>query len=195
MVEGTVAGLAAGLLATGKVTAEEATQRSTRLEVFVENRLADIALVDAVVCDDLFLGSRAIWQIDKIRQVFLNRSSPDSIGFSSIGGMLRTTAPHDPRGLYLELGNGGRVVVAPVAPGVITSVPVRRQLPMTIGERIHIEGRPCVVALDGERELEIKEGQAAWVCVAEDGPLVVDVSKTMSAAMRHGLFVEPGDTQ
>ncbi len=195
MVEGTIAGLAAGLVATGKVTVEEATQRSTRLEVFIKDRLADIALVDAVVCDDLFLGSRAVWQVDRIRQIFLNRCSPDSIGFSSIGGMLGTTAPHDLRGVCLELGNGGRTVLAPVAPGVIESVPVRKQQPMTVGERIHIEGRPCIVALDGERELEIEEGQAAWVCVAKGGPIVVDVRKTMSAAMRHGLFVDTHNVQ
>lgn len=190
MIEGTVAGLAAGLVATGKITREEATLRSTRLEVFIDNQLADIALVDAVVCDDVFLGSRAIWQVGKIRQVFLNRSSPDTIGFSSVGGMLRTTAPDDPLGVYLEFGNGGQTVVAPVAPGVIESVPVRRQKLMMPGERIEINWKPCVVALDGERELEVEEGMDAAVRVAEGGPVVVDVQKTMMAAMNRGLFVE-----
>lgn len=190
MIEGTVAGLAAGLVATGKVPVEEATLRSTRLEIFVNEEPADIALVDVVVCDDVFLGSRAVWQVDKIRQVFLNRSSADSIGFSSVGGMLRTTAPHDLEGVYLEFGNGGRRVLAPVAPGVIESIPVRKELPMSLGERIEISWKPCVVALDGERELEIREGVRASVHLAEGGPSVVDVRKTMRAAMSCGLFVE-----
>ncbi len=191
MIEGTVAGLAAGLVATGRVPSDEATIHSTRLEVMVDDRLADIALVDVVVCDDLFIGSRAVWQVDKIRQVFLNRSSPDTIGFSSVGGMLRTTAADDPLGVYLEFGKGGRTVVAPVAPGVIESVPVRKELPMSLGERFEIGAKPCVVALDGERELEIRESSVASVHVAEGGPMVVDVRKTMRAAMNRGVFVTP----
>lgn len=190
MIEGTVAGLAAALVATGKVPVTEGTFRSTRLEVFVDNQLVDIALVDAVVCDDTFVGSRAVWKVDKIRQLFLNRSSPDSIGFSSIGGMLHRTAPEDPYGVYFELGQSGPIVTAPVAPGVIESVRVREQISMKIGDRIEINSRPCVVALDGERELEIKNGQDASVRVAENGPVVVDVHKTMAAAMRRGVFVD-----
>jgi len=119
MIEGTVAGLAAGLIATGKVSREEGTFQSTRLEVVIEGEVVDIALVDAVVSTDMFIGSRAIWKTDKIGQVFLNRTSPASIGFSSIGGMLRTIAAKEPVGMYLKLVNIGLTVTAPFAPGII----------------------------------------------------------------------------
>ena len=41
---------------------------------------ADVALVDAAVCDERFIGSRAVWDMTKIKQLFLNRARPDSIG-------------------------------------------------------------------------------------------------------------------
>jgi len=186
MIEGTVAGLAAGLVATGRVSVSDGTFRSTRLEVLVDGLLADIALVDAVVCDDPFLGSRAVWKTETIRYVFLNRASPDSIGFSSIGGMFELLKPEDPRGICLELGKGGRTVTAPVAPGVIESVGVARQSTLSLDEPSPIRFRPCVLALDGEREVEVKKSQEVSVRVAARGPVVVDVRKTMAAAMTSG---------
>ena len=93
MIEGTVAGLAAGLVASGKVPLEEGTFKSTLLEVVSEGGILDIAIVDAVVCDDIFIGSRAVWRMDTVRQIFLNRANPASIGLSAICGMLRAIAP------------------------------------------------------------------------------------------------------
>ncbi|MBW1724030.1 MAG: NAD(+)/NADH kinase [Deltaproteobacteria bacterium] len=188
MIEGTIAGLAAGLIATGKISCKEGTFTSTRLEVVVEGQLADIAIVDALVCDDIFIGSRAVWKIDKIRQVFLNRSSPASIGFSSIGGMLRSIAPNDPFSMVLELGKNGQLVTAPIAPGVVEIVSVENVQLMAPGEEVDIVLNPCVVALDGEREVEIKRGRKAAIRLSTDGPLVVDVERTMAFAMRNKIL-------
>ena len=101
MIEGTIAGLAAGLIATGKVPGKGATFASTRLDVLVDGAFTDVAIVDAVVCDDSFIGSRAVWKMDRVKQVFLNRCSPASIGFSSIGGMLDFIAPDYPACMVL----------------------------------------------------------------------------------------------
>jgi predicted polyphosphate/ATP-dependent NAD kinase len=188
MIEGTIAGLAAGLIATGKVSHKDGTFTSTRLEVVVEGQFADVAIVDAVVCDDIFIGSRAVWKMDKIRQVFLNRCSPASIGFSSIGGMLRSIAPDDPLSMIFELGKNGQAVTAPVAPGVVETVSVENVQLMAPGEEVDIILNPCVVALDGEREVEIKRGQKATIRLTTNGPLVVDVSRTMAFAMQHKIL-------
>lgn len=188
MIEGTIAGLAAGLIATGKVSRQEGTFTSTRLEVVVEGQPVDIAIVDAVVCDDIFIGSRAIWKMDKIRQVFLNRTSPANIGFSSIGGMLRYIAPGDPLSMVFELGKNGQAVTAPVAPGVVETVFVKNARLMAPGEEVALIGSPCVVALDGEREIEIKRRQKATLRLTTDGPLVVDVNRTMAFAMEHKIL-------
>lgn len=187
-IEATVAGLAAGLIGTGKVSKDEATFQSTCLEVVVDGETVDIALVDAVVSTDVFIGSRAIWKMDKIRQIFLNRASPASIGFSSIGGMLRTIEPDEPLSMALELGKIGDPVTAPIAPGIIKTVRVKTTRLMAPGEEMDITITPCVIALDGEREVEIKKGQKAGVRLSVDGPLVVDVERTMAVAMKKKIF-------
>jgi hypothetical protein len=45
-----------------------------------------------------------------------------------------------------------------------------------------------VLALDGEREVEIRKGQPAAVRLSRSGPMVVDVTRTMTAAMTRKLL-------
>lgn len=188
MIEGTIAGLAAGLIATAKVPRKDGTFRSTRLEVVADGQVVDIAIVDVLVCDDRFTGSRAVWKFEKIRQVFLNRASPVNIGFSSIGGMFRSIAPEEPLGMYLELGGKGRPVTVPIAPGVIETVRVENVALMALGDEIDIAFSPCVVALDGERELEIKKGRKVALRLSAEGPVVVDADRTMAFAEKSNRF-------
>ena len=187
MVEGTIAGMAAGLLACERVPLEECSFRSTKIEVLVDGEVKDLALVDVVVYDDIFTGSKAIWDVGKVSQVFLNRASADSIGLSSIGGQIHCIGPEEPRALYLELGEKGHLVVAAVAPGLIEKVFVRYQRVIETGEEIEIRSAPCVLGLDGERDFEVEPGKRTTLRVARDGPTVVDVSRTMRAAMKTGI--------
>lgn len=193
MIEGTVAGLAAGLIAARKVTTSEGAYQSTCLEILVDDVVADIALVDAVVCDDLFVGSRAVWEMTHVRQIFLNRAAPGSIGFSAIGGMLEEIAPQEPRGICLAVAADGQAVTAPVAPGLIETIRIRK-ISMALGEKIPISCTCGVIALDGEREVEIQEDRKVTVRVGKAGPVVVDVQKTMAVAREKGLFVSAACT-
>ena len=188
MVEGTIAGLAAGLVAADLVPLAEAALAHTKLEVMLDGKMVDLALVDAVVYDGIFVGSRAVWDMEKVKTVFLNRAEPDNIGISSIGGLIQLIRPEDPLGLCLELGGNGRVVTAPVAPGMIRKVIISAQTVMQIGEMVDIRFYPSVLALDGERELEIRQGQQAAVRLGSAGPTVVDVTRTMDAAMKRNIF-------
>ena len=188
MVEGTIAGLAAGLVATGLVPLSGVARSHTRLEVILDGNMVDLALVDALVYDSVFIGSRAVWDMDKVRTVFLNRAEPEKIGISSIGGLIHPVGPEDPKGLCLELGENGRRVIAPIAPGMIRDVGVSDQNVMHIGEEFKIRLTPSVLALDGEREVEIRQGQEAAIRIGEAGPTVVDVARTMKAAMKRNIF-------
>jgi len=188
MVEGTIAGLAAGLVAKKLVPLSEVALSHTRLEVILDGKMVDLALVDALVYDSVFIASRAVWDMDKVRTVFLNRAEPENIGISSIGGQIHPVGPADPMGLCLELGGNGRAVIAPVAPGMIREVLVSAQSVMQIGEEFKIRLAPSVLALDGEREVEIRQGQQAAIRLGEAGPTVVDVTRTMKAAMKRNIF-------
>jgi predicted polyphosphate/ATP-dependent NAD kinase len=55
MLEGTVAGLAAGLIAKRLVDLEQVTYPAKRLDIYVNGKWVDMALVDAVACSDLWI--------------------------------------------------------------------------------------------------------------------------------------------
>ncbi|MBI4775442.1 MAG: NAD(+)/NADH kinase [Deltaproteobacteria bacterium] len=188
MIEGTIAGLAAGIVARKLVPLSECSYRCKKLAVILDGEETDLALVDAVVYDDRFVASRAVWDMEKVKQLFLTRARPDSIGLSSIGGLLEPITPDEPRGLYLELGAGGRPVTAPVAPGMIKKVFVTTQKVMHMGDEMEIRFVPCVLALDGERELEVSPGRRAVIRLTNEGPIVVDVHKAMTAAMKRNVL-------
>jgi predicted polyphosphate/ATP-dependent NAD kinase len=194
MIEGTLAGLAAALVANKLLSSEESTYHSTLLEVMVDGELKDLALVDAAVYDDIFIGSRAVWEMTKVTQIFLNRAEPSSIGLSSIGGLIHPVTANSPEGLYLQLGSNkktGKTVTAPVAPGIIQPVSIKKKTIMKTGKEIKIQTTPSVLALDGERELEISDEQRAAVRLSKDGPTVVDVEKTLTAAVARKIFTDP----
>jgi predicted polyphosphate/ATP-dependent NAD kinase len=182
MVDGTVAGLAAGLVATGAVPADRVARRVKRVEVQAGGT-ADFALVDAAACTDPFVGTRAIWDPGRVRALVLTRAEPWSVGLSAIGGGLRPLGPDEPAGLYVELGDGPAVAAA-VAPGVVARVPVRGWRLLELDEPVAFGGDARTVALDGERELAVDGGATA--AVTRNGPRLVDIRATLQAAVGGG---------
>jgi predicted polyphosphate/ATP-dependent NAD kinase len=183
MVDGTVAGLAAGLVATGTVAADRVTRRVKRVDVQAAGTV-DFALVDAAACTDPFVGTRAIWDPGRVRALVLTRAEPWSVGLSAIGGGLRPLGPDEPAGLYVELGDGP-AVLATVAPGLVARVPVRRWRLLELEEPVAFAADGCAtVALDGERELATDGGATA--AVTRNGPRLVDIRATLSAAAGNG---------
>ena len=193
MIEATVGGIAAGLIATGRVPREAGVYRSSLLEVVSDRAVVDIALVDVAVYNDRFVAARAIWDMAKVSQIFLTRARPDAIGLSAVGGQLMTIGPQEQRGLHLALGrNGARRVIAPIAPGLLQTVSVEGQEIMAVGRELPVEISPCVLALDGEREVTVKKDQAVCVRLSDHGPLVIDLKQTMAHAQQRGLMVAGG---
>jgi predicted polyphosphate/ATP-dependent NAD kinase len=191
MMEGTIAGLAAGAVASSRAAGPAVLRRSKKLLVSLDGRLADIALVDAVVLDGSFIGSRAIWDLASVTQIVLTRGEPHTIGISAIGGHLAPVGPCEDRGLALELGDNAAGVMAPIAPGVIVPVRVKNCRYLALGERVPVAGAPCVIALDGEREVEVRAGQTAAIELTFAGPLVVDARTALAAAAAAGAFSIP----
>lgn len=189
MGEATVAGLAAGIVACGRLPIEGCCFRSCMFDILVDDEVVDIALVDAAVYDDVFLASRAVWHMEKVPQLFLTRCCADSIGLSAIGGQLREIRPEAPCGLALQLGEPGPVrVTASIAPGMFAEVPVSDVSEMAPDVIYPISVSPGLIAVDGEREVEIRCGARAGIRLNTGGPMVIDVQKTMSLAREEGLF-------
>jgi len=191
MLESTVAGLAAGLVARRLVDLERVTYPAKRLDVYVNGDLCEIALIDVVATTDLFIGSRALWDPSRLREIVLARAEPDNLGMSSIGGVLEVIGPLDPRGMYLHLGKGDTRVLAPVAPGCVIPVDIQDRRVLAIGDEVSLERAACTIAVDGERQIEVFEEQEVRVRLTAEGPRVVDVRLCIQEASRCGVLRVP----
>ena len=191
MVEGTTAGLAAGVVASGAAKGPGVLRRTKKLIIEKNGQAIDIALIDAVVLDNCFIGSRAVWNVDGIRHIVITRGEPHNIGISSIGGNLVPIGAQERRGLSICFGDNASTVLAPIAPGIIAPVPYEKFQELQIGETVRIAPTPCLIAVDGEREIEIPAGDAVSIRLTFEGPLVVDVKAALAEAAAGGYFRKP----
>ncbi|MEM7334678.1 MAG: NAD(+)/NADH kinase [Chloroflexota bacterium] len=190
MIEGTLAGMAAAVVALRTPGAREAGVRlAPRLDVFRNDELIDFALVDIVAYAERFVASGAIWDSKKIQTVVLAHPRPGTIGASAIGGNLPQAITNGKSGMWLEIGRNGQPVLAPIAPGLVTKLGVKSVHKLNVGDKKTITTYPCVLALDGEREIPIKQGEKIEVRFSQNGPHVVNVTAVLAAASQAGLFI------
>jgi predicted polyphosphate/ATP-dependent NAD kinase len=190
MVEATMAGLAAGITARKLVKGRGLIKTHKRLTVIQNGHVIDMALIDAVVLNQLFVGARAIWELPEIKQIVCTRAEPTNLGMTAIGGNLCTVGADDPQGMYLRLGNGHLKVRAAVLPGIISEVSIAEWKLLEPGDEISVKHKPSVIALDGEREVTVKATDQTKIRLQHDGPLVVNIEKTIRAAVAKGFFRE-----
>jgi hypothetical protein len=189
MVEGTLAGIAAGVTALNASKRDDFARQVSRIEIKRGQELVDISLVDVVVSKPAFIASRAIWDVSSVKEIFLARADPGTIGFSSIGGHLSNLPFSDGKGVHITVGPGKLKVMAPIAPGLIRWVPIKSYRVFGPGEDVAIQQVPAVIALDGEREHFEKRGNQTTVRLNPKGPWVVDVSRALGKASAQRLFI------
>ena len=192
-IEGTLAGLAAAVVARGTVSNTERSVFSTQmpwLRVVRERVPVDVALIDVVSFEGM-VGARAVWQMERVRQLISVRHQPGTIGLSAIAGYLGLTPPAEPAGLAVTLaaaGTAGKQVLAPVAPGVVERINVNEHRWLEHDATVRISNTPCVLALDGEREFPVRNGMLVDVQFDRYGPWVVDVERALRWGVQSGLF-------
>jgi predicted polyphosphate/ATP-dependent NAD kinase len=188
LIEGTVAGLAAEVIASGLVAVDRVTHRAKRLEVWVDGTCVDTALVDVAASRDVFIGSRALWEPARLREAVLTCAQPGTVGLAAVGGCLLPIGRSDPQALYLRFGHGGRRVLAPLAPGLVVPIDVAEYHVVDASEAVAFEAADGTLALDGEREVEISARHSVEVRLSQDGPRVVDIHACLAEAARCGAF-------
>lgn len=189
MTEATMAGLAAGVLASGAIPMEAGCLEADILEIVVNGECVDMALVDVAVACEAFVASRAVWDAGRLTALFLARCKADSIGLSAIGGQLCHCPPSSGTGLALQLDSSSeRKVRAAIAPGLFVEAGIASQQTMTRGTSFPVQ-QPAVLALDGEREVVLRKKDEAHVRLAQRGVQVVDVARTLEEARRKRVFV------
>jgi predicted polyphosphate/ATP-dependent NAD kinase len=194
--EATIAGLAAGLVATGAVSRGEALTRAKVLEVRAGER-TETALVDVAVSTQAHVAARAVWDPATLTQVFCAFAEPDAIGLSSILGQVAPVSRTEQRGVTALIKNHDpeRTVVAPIAPGLVVPVGIGEVRPMTPGTAYPVRASAGVLAVDGERELTIEPGARPSVTLRTDGPWCVDVPAVLAASARRGLLTRDRGVQ
>ena len=187
--EATQVGLAAGLLASGRVDAALGTRRNKRLRVrgagFDETALVEVALSRRSAT-----GARAVWDGGDLTDLCVAFGEPGSIGLASLAGLSHPVSRDDPWGLHLRLGHG-RELHAPLLPGALQPVRVagvRRLLP---GCALALPSCGGTVVIDGEREVEVDAGQPLHVELSLDGPRTVAVDAVLAQAAARGLLFSP----
>jgi predicted polyphosphate/ATP-dependent NAD kinase len=189
MFEGTLAGLAAGLVACGVVSTDDAVVQRPRLDIAVNGVVTELALVDAVVCNDPFIGARAIWDVNKISLVVVAQRLPAQIGFMALAGNL-PVAGEGQMGMVIETHPDAPPVLAPIAPGLIVPVGVKRYAPLHAGESVAVPGGLGTIALDGEREVLLRQQDHAAIILNPQGPRVIDPQRVLAMASQQGFFVQ-----
>ncbi len=189
MVEATLAGLAAGLVATRAVPHTEVVQRRPRLDIWLNDEWHDQALIDVVASTERWIGARALWSPHQFSEIVLSRVSATEIGMCGLGGVLFPEACGTAQGVHICVGEGGRPVLAALAPGLIQAVPVTEARLLTEHGRVRLQAHTTVLALDGERETELPRAEnKIEVALNPNGPLVVNIDAALREGARQGAF-------
>lgn len=196
MRESTITGMAVALYATGRLNAEQALAPNKLLEVSInEGAQRDIALVDAVISTDRYIGARALWKPEALSAAYLTFADPQAIGLSAIGGLLQPVGRRDPGGLMVQLGHHPQPaalrLLAPIAPGMVRPVAIAHWQAMPADQPFAVMQQGGVVALDGERELAFDAGDRVHITLRENAFPTVDVARCMQIAACDGLLRLP----
>lgn len=192
LVEPTLAGMVAGLNATGQLDgdnldhARPIKQRAKVLRVRTSDGTEDLGLIDAVYLADDRVGNRLPFDEAKIKRLLLTQALPDAIGMSPIGGYFDVVTAADDCGLLVDLGGEDHFQV-PLSPGLFQPVSVSDHHRVDLGAEVTFEG-DGVLALDGDRLHPLGPDQGATVRVVRDGPTVIDVPAAMRFATAQQLL-------
>ena len=187
-VEPTVAGLAAGLLATGRLPADEVVRRCKSLTA-IHRGNHEVALVDVAVTTQDAVGAGAVWDPDSVSELFLCFAEPSAIGLSAIGGHAHPISREEPKGLRLRFGAPELACVrAPIAPGLVADVRLAEIDVLELGETRGVSEQAGVVAIDGERMIPFTADDPVKVTFGLTGPFVLDVEGAMTVAAQRGLL-------
>ena len=189
MIEGTIVGMAAAAVVTNKIDCKRECQRDKIIEIGKNGEWIDIALMDVVISDEVFTGSKAIWNIDHVKEIIVSKCHPATIGFSAVAGVHKIIRGSDDFGGKISLNTGDYKFVAPISAGMMTDCVSSGIEIIELNKVIEWEAPfRGVIAVDGEREIAFKQGDHMEFRILRDGPMNVDINKTIEYAQKAGFF-------
>ena len=189
LMEGTIVGMAAAAIATGHEKYKAAYKRDKIIEIKKNGEYIDLALVDVVISDAIVIGSKAIWDIENIKQIIVSKAHPASIGFSSIIGVNKIVKEEDSFGAMLTINQGNNNFLAPLAAGKIVAIQSETVEEIPMNKEINwLATYKGIIAVDGEREISFKKGDDFSFTITRNGPLHVDVDKALEIALEENFY-------
>ena len=189
MIEGTIVGMAAAAVATDKIDCKKECQRDKIIEVGKNGEWIDMALMDLVISDEVFIGSKAIWDIKHIKEIIVSKCHPATIGFSAVVGVHKIIRECDDFGGKISLNTGDYKFVAPISAGVMTDCVSSGIELIELNKVIEWEAAfRGIIAVDGEREIAFRQGDQMKFRISRSGPINVDVNKAIEHAQKAGFF-------
>jgi hypothetical protein len=143
--------------------------------------------VEIALVDGHSTGSRAVWEPGLLRAVVAAIAEPDAVGLSTVAAALIACDRADEWGVVVHVGTGGRDVRVPLLPGGFRTVHGCTAELLRADHAVRLTG-PGVLALDGERSVVLRAGDAVSVTLRRDGPRVIDVHRTLAIAAAEGRF-------
>lgn len=192
--EGTVVGIAASYIAMNGL--EHKMCRGKRIEVYIDNEFTDIALVDAVITNIPYVGSRVVTKIENVKEVVVSRCSPNLIGLSSIVGCVKICEDVDEFGYRLKICEDGTKTLTSISPGQLVELSYSDLEKMELEtEYIIYPDYDGTIALDGERTVSFRSGCQIKFIIARKAPYKANVSKMLYEAVENGFFAKPINSQ
>jgi len=192
LIEPTIAGMAAGLVASAKISKEEAAQRAKVINVAIEGEIVDLALIDALFLQGDRIGNLGPFEPEYMKTMLLARAEPDAVGMSPLGGLLCPASAADDFGVRVDFcqhSEGGQLLRAPVSPGLFRTAHIRDVGKIPLDTTINIEG-PGILAFDGDREINLADGQQAQLTISRTGPWVIDPRRALTLAAERKLLLD-----
>lgn len=204
-VDGTSAGSAAGLVASGAVPIDRVAQPTKRVVVSVArdgaDPVEDVALVDLALIDAQYVGARAVKDPSTIVRVVAAIGDPASTGLSAIAGRTHPIDRHTRGGVCITLARPQddtgadvtRRVRVPLSPGTFDTLHIHDIEPIDDHQPIEMHG-PGVLAFDGERDLPLAPGVVAIAHIERTGPHLIDVVQTVAYGSFHEVYDLPDES-
>lgn len=190
--EATLVGMALGIYALSLVPEELVLLQNKAIHIFVNDDIEDIALVDAAITSEQWIGARALWHMENLKELYLAFCEPGAIGMSAIGGLHHLVRREDAFGLQVVVADPGETsfsVNTPIAPGLFQQIGIKSSQQIEFDKAIHIETTQGVIALDGEREIEFSQKDDVSIVVKQDGPVTINVEEAIAQASKLGVFI------
>lgn len=191
--EATLVGMGIGLYLQGKVPAEKVLNKNKVLHVTVNDEIKDVALVDLAITNDQWIGARALWHMQNLKELYLTFCEPTAIGMSSVGGLLNPVQRSESHGLKVITSSPDtcdRSVNCPIAPGLFEEIGINSSDRIELNVPQQVVTEQGVIALDGEREIEFLKNDDVVIELKKDGPVTIDINLTIELAASQGVFIK-----